>query len=287
MSSSARLRQAVALAREGRRVEARDMFLVLANEDPQNELVWIWLTGLVDSWEDKVIACENVLSINPANHRVRAYLSQLLARQDELPGEAVIAPSEVAFEAPVSWPPEPPAVQPPDPQDLSEQARLFEHEGRFTEAIAALSHLASQTRDSREFDHIYKEITRLEGLQRENIKFVAPATSIVRMAFGWPLLYLSLVLVQAGGKFFEYPSWYLWLGIPFVAAGSYLMALSEVNTRHSIWKALFPGQKSTGSAFARFMVGATGGLLVFFPHLLLLFDAALRMRNFQIPPYPF
>jgi len=263
------------------------MFLVLADEDPQNELVWIWLTGLVDSFQDKIIACQNVLTINPDNEKVRAYLRQLLAQQDVLPGEAVIAPSEVTFEAPVSWPPEPPAVQSPDPQDLPEQARLFEHEGRFTEAIATLSYLASQTRDSREFDRIYKEIIRLEGLQRDNIKFVAPATSIVRMAFGWPLLYLSLVLVQAGGKFFEYPSWYLWLGIPFVAAGSYLMALSEVNTRHSIWKALFPGQKSTGSAFARFMVGATGGLLVFFPHLLLLFDSALRMRNFQIPPYPF
>jgi hypothetical protein len=287
MSSSARLRQAVALAREGRRVEARDMFLVLADEDPHNELVWVWLTGLVDSFEDKIVACENVLSINPSNHRVRAYLSQLLARQDELPGEAVIAPSEVAFEAPVSWPPEPPVIQPPDPQDLSEQARLFEHEGQFTEAINALSRLASQTRDSREFDRIYKNITRLEDLQREKITFVAPATSIVRMAFGWPLLYFFLILVQAGGEFFAYPSWYLWLGIPFVAAGSYLMALSEVNARHPIWKTWFAGQKSTGTAFERFMVGATGGLLVLIPHLLLVFDSALRVRDFQIPPYPF
>lgn len=289
MTSSERLLEAVTLARAGRKFEARQMLLALTDEDPQNELAWIWLTGLVDSLEDKIIACENVLSINPANQKVRAYLSDLKARQAELQREedAAIQPA-LLWEPPVSRTFErPPVIPPPNPQDLLERARLFEQEGHFQEAVAALSHLATLTHDSREFDRIYKDIARLEYLQREKIAYVAPSASITRMAFGWPLLYFFLVLVQVGGRFFNYPAWYLWLGIPFVALGSYLMALSEVNARHPIWKTLFAGQKSSGSAFARFMVGGTGSLLVLIPHLLLVLDAALRMRDFQIPPYPY
>lgn len=287
MSSSGRLRQAVALAREGRRVEARDMFLVLANEDPQNELVWIWLTGLVDSFQDKIIACENVLTINPDNEKVRAYLRQLLAQQDVLPGEIHAASVDNAGDEANSHSIENYSAELSEPADLREQARLFEHEGRFAEALATLRTLASLTRDSREFDRIYREITRLERLQQERIKYVAPSTSILRMAFGWPLLYLCLVFVQAGGQFFSYPAWYLWLGIPFVAFGSYLIALSEVNIRHPIWKALFAEEKSTGSAFARFAAGAAGWLLILIPHLILVGDSILRLQSFQIPAYPF
>jgi hypothetical protein len=290
MSSSDRLRQAVALAREGRRVEARDLLLVLADEDPQNELVWIWLTGLVDSFEDKIIACENVLTINPSNERVRTYLRQLLAQQDEpdpFREQIKAAPRDAPVVESISPSPESLPGTLPGSGDLREQARQFEHEGRFGEALDAYRNLASQTRDSREFDRIYKEITRLESLQQEKIRYVAPSTSIARMAFGWPILYLSLIFIQAGGKFFSYPAWYLWLGVPFVAFGSYLIALSEVNARHPIWKALFAEKNSTGSAFARFMAGALGWLLILTPHLILIGDSLLRMRDFQIPPYPF
>jgi len=285
MSSADQLRQAVALARAGRKVEARDILLDLVDEDPHNEMAWIWLSGLVDTLDDKIIACENILTINPTNDRVRAYLSQLLEEQNQLirleAATQVVAPQADPV---VDIPPRSADTDPSVPSwDL---AKHQEMEGQFDRALETYRNLASLTKDSRQFDRIYKEITRLEGLQKERIAYVAPSSSIVRMAFGWPLLYLSLVVVQVGGKFFTYPAWYLWLGIPFVAFGSFLIALSEVNARHPIWKALFEEENSKGSGFARFMAGLMGWMLVVFPHLMLIGDSVLRLQNFQIPPIP-
>jgi hypothetical protein len=276
------------LARDGRKVEARDKLLVLVDEDPQNELAWTWLTGLVDSLDDKIIACENVLTINPANEMVRGYLQQLLSQQNELMSRQAQPVSTqndaLRFDPPPRNPELYPSFAEASPLELAKQ---YEQDGKFVEALDTYRTLATRTKDAREFDRIYKEITRLEGLQKEKIQYIAPSSSIVRMAFGWPLLYLSLVFVQAGGKFFAYPAWYLWLGVPFVAFGSFLIALSEVKARHPIWKALFDEENSTGSAFARFAAGAMGWLLVIFPHLLLVADSVVRMQHFQIPEMPF
>ena len=44
----------------------------------------MWLSGLVDLLEDRIIACENLLTINPANENVRAYLADLRRDQQAL-----------------------------------------------------------------------------------------------------------------------------------------------------------------------------------------------------------
>ena len=286
MSSAGQLRQAVALARAGRKVEARDILLAVVDEDPHNEMAWMWLSGLVDTLEDKIIACENILTINPSNDKVRAYLAQLLEEQNRL-ARLEAATQDAVPQTSLVADPLPPSVDLDSSTPSWDLAKHQEMEGQFDQALETYRNLASLTRDSRQFDRIYKEITRLEGLQKERIAYVAPSSSIVRMAFGWPLLYLSLVVVQVGGKFFTYPAWYLWLGIPFVAFGSFLIALSEVNARHPIWKALFEEENSKGSGFARFMAGLMGWMLVVIPHLMLIGDFLLRLRNFQIPPMPF
>lgn len=81
MSLSAEvLQRAIQAARAGRRTEARALLIELVEFDPQNEMAWMWLSGLVDSPEDQIIACENVLTINPANDKVRAHLAELRRR---------------------------------------------------------------------------------------------------------------------------------------------------------------------------------------------------------------
>lgn len=283
MSSSDQLRQAIAWAREGRKVEARNLLIEVVEGDPQNEMAWMWLSGLVDSLDDKVIACENILTINPSNDRVRAYLAQLLEEQNQMARlEEAAHPSALKLD-PVTEPPSRPDDPPFSDWDL---ARHQEMDGQFNQALETLRNLASRTKDPRQFDRIYKEIVRIEGLQNERIAYVAPTWSVVRMALGWPLLYLSLVLVQVGWTFFSYPAWYLWLGIPVVGFGSFLVALSEVNARNPLWKWLFQEENSRGSRFARSMAGASGWLLIVFPILALLGDAVARLQNFKIPAYP-
>src|SRR5512145_2458027 len=82
MSSAEVLQRAIQAARAGSREQARDLLIDLVETDPKNEMAWMWLSGLVDSLEDKIIACENVLTINPSNEKVRLYLTQLQKQQE-------------------------------------------------------------------------------------------------------------------------------------------------------------------------------------------------------------
>ncbi len=78
------LQQAIAFAKAGRREEARNLLLQVTEQDEMNETAWLWLSGVVDSDDDKAIALENVLAINPNNEWAKRGL-QSLGRS--LPGE--------------------------------------------------------------------------------------------------------------------------------------------------------------------------------------------------------
>ena len=100
------------------------------------------------------------------------------------------------------------------------------------------------------------------------------------------MLYLFLVLVQVGLKPFEHRAFLLWLCLPLVVVGSFLLSVSEVRSRHVFWQKLF-SEEGDGSNFARLVTAVAGWVLVILPHLLLLIDSIRRLQNFRIPPEPF
>ncbi len=79
------LQKGIALARAGRREEARNILLQVVEQDEQNESAWLWISGVVDTDDDKAIALENVLTLNPNNEWAKRGL-QLMGRP--LPGES-------------------------------------------------------------------------------------------------------------------------------------------------------------------------------------------------------
>jgi tetratricopeptide (TPR) repeat protein len=342
MSSSADLQRGIEAARAGRKLEARDLLLKVVEENPRNELAWIWLSVLVDSLEDKITACENVLTINPANEKVRAYLRTLQLKQEEsLQRRELNESQELLRQARTlaergdvtgalrladqatqrqndyedAWlliaELSPQATQRIEALEKAlainssnastrwslEQARAlrdhplqvaahFEQMGKFDEALKVYNEAASRTKDSREFDQIYRHIVRIEGLKNEKIAYVAPRSSIIRLSIGWPLLYFFLVLVQVGLNPFAHQAFLLWLCLPLVALGSFLLALSEIRSKHALWQKLF-SEEGDGSSFARLVIAMAGWMLVIFPHLLLLIDSVSRLQTFRIPPAPF
>ena len=78
------LQQGIALAKAGQREEARTILMQVVEQDERNESAWLWLSGVVDSDDDKAVALENVLTLNPDNEWARRGL-QMLGRP--LPGE--------------------------------------------------------------------------------------------------------------------------------------------------------------------------------------------------------
>jgi tetratricopeptide (TPR) repeat protein len=340
-SSREVLQRAIEAARAGRRGEARDVLIELVEVDPHNEMAWMWLSGLVDTLEDRIVACENVLTINPANAKVRDYLEKLqrqyeaglletnraaavellnrakaCAEQKDRPMALQLATQAVekredyeeawlliarvapdmdqrieALETAARLNPSNAKTSAAlerarylQANPMSAALRL-EQSGKYEDAIRVYEGLAGKAKTSQDFDHIYKQITRLEALRKENIRHVAPSSSIARLTFGWPVLYFSLAFVQMGLNPFKHPTFYSWLGLPLVIAGSFLLSLAEVRSDHIVWQKLF-AEQGEGSSFARLAAAAIGWFLILVPHLLLLLDSLSRLQNFRIPPMP-
>lgn len=277
------LRRGIEAARAGRKPEARELLMQVVDLDPRNEIAWGWLAGIVESLEDRIIACENVLTINPDNEKIRAYLSMLLKQKAQKQDGLEKQQPDInvsGSETPVSVP------RTDTKSSFLAQAEELEQQGKLEEAIQAYEALAGQTKDSQTFDHIFKQIGRLEALQKEKIHFVAPTSSLNRLTWTWPLLYFSFALVQMGFNPFAHSRFYLWPALPIVVLGSFLLALSEIHARHVIWEKLFM-EDGSGSDFARMVLAITGWIFVLIPFGLMLFDSLGRLHSFKIPPDPF
>jgi hypothetical protein len=164
-----------------------------------------------------------------------------------------------------------------------EEAKYLEQEGKFDEALMIYKVEAAKANDTGTFNEIYRKIVQIEQMQAEKIKFVSPYASIVRLSFVWPLLYLSLALVQVGLNPLNAPTSYLWFAFPWVVLGSYLIAVAEVRSRHKIWKRLFL-ENGDGTVFARLTLGAVGWFCVILPFVLILIDSLNRLSDFIVPP---
>ncbi len=289
MDSTDVLRRAVDLARAGKRVEARTILLDVVENDPRNEIAWMWLSGLVDSLDDQIIACENVLAINPANERVRLYLAELERRKGgQVYSVPVNAGNSSKGENPNSAPEQESSRDHEHAASVGADfaAEELEEAGQFEKALDAYRILASRTKDPREFDRIYNRIVRLERLLDEKIQHVKPSSSIARLSFTWPLLYLGMALIQVGLNPLANLVLYPWLGLPWVVLGGFLLAVSEVRSRHVLWQRIFL-EEGNGSDFSRMVAAAAGWFMIIVPHALLILDSLNRLRNFQIPPKPF
>ena len=71
------LTEGIARARAGERERARESLLRVVEHDERNAQAWLWLSGVVESLEDRRVALENVLAIEPENALARAGLDWL------------------------------------------------------------------------------------------------------------------------------------------------------------------------------------------------------------------
>lgn len=283
MDSRDLLNQAIQAARSGREMTACNLFQDVVRMDQNNETAWMWLSGLLDHLEDRIAACERVLSINPANRQVSAYMEKLLIEQNAARQKKVFELDEKvqqvrrhvedgkreealqqlqnilreedgsleawllfadlsagiddkvrAYEKIVQIDPSNASAL-----DMLKQHRYFQHnplelaayyeeEGKLDQALELYHVLAAGAGDGPEFERIYKNIVRLEDAKFENIRYIRPSFTILRLSVGLPLLYLLEVFIQEGLNPFRYPTPDLWIGIPLVAIGSFLLAVASI-----------------------------------------------------------
>jgi hypothetical protein len=90
------LGQSIATLNAGRKAEARNLLMQVVEQDERNEMAWLWLSGAVDTDENRRICLENVLAINPNNGVASRGLESLIAKEGVRPLSAGSPPASEA-----------------------------------------------------------------------------------------------------------------------------------------------------------------------------------------------
>ena len=102
MPSPPLLQQAIELYQAGQRGEARALLLKYVEIDPQDELAWLLLSNVVNDLDDRIVALENALVINPENNKAAKHLWRLKQKRNaaaHLPPESPAQRLEQAIKA--------------------------------------------------------------------------------------------------------------------------------------------------------------------------------------------
>ena len=98
------LDDAINAIRAGNREEGRQILEEVLETDESNEDVWLWLSSVVETDEDREICLENVLALNPDNVVARQYgvLKEKMhkGRDAPLPVSFLIDPDGIVRYAP-------------------------------------------------------------------------------------------------------------------------------------------------------------------------------------------
>jgi tetratricopeptide (TPR) repeat protein len=76
-SVQAWLREGITAVKKGDRIQGRELLEKVLAADERSEHAWLWLSGAVDSAEERQICLENVLAINPDNALAKKGLDKL------------------------------------------------------------------------------------------------------------------------------------------------------------------------------------------------------------------
>ena len=73
------LQEGILAAKRGDRATAHALLLQVVTAAEDNETAWLWLSGVTETWEERRICLENVLTLNPDNEVAERELAKLNA----------------------------------------------------------------------------------------------------------------------------------------------------------------------------------------------------------------
>lgn len=114
------LQLGIEAAREGNREEARNLFSLLTRQDPSNVQAWLWLAGVADGPDQRRVALEHVVELDPTNEMALKGLQAMGVK----PTTRLADASAPTIAAPVSAAPAPAEV----PADLPPARELTDEE---------------------------------------------------------------------------------------------------------------------------------------------------------------
>ncbi len=106
------LQLGIEAAREGNREEARNLFSLLTRQEPDNVQAWLWLAGVADGPDQRRVALEQVVALDPSNEMAQKGLQAMGAAPSARADERVVPPT-------VELPP----ASTPSTRDLTDEER--------------------------------------------------------------------------------------------------------------------------------------------------------------------
>lgn len=92
MTEDPKFQQAVELAREGNREQARELLQELVESNPEDAQAWLLMARLVDDDDEKRICLANVLQLDPSNEAAQKMLQNLEEKEARLKDQAEVVP---------------------------------------------------------------------------------------------------------------------------------------------------------------------------------------------------
>jgi tetratricopeptide (TPR) repeat protein len=245
--AAASLDRARELIKAGRREEAQKMLLEFVQQDELNAQAWWLLNDLVPDIRDKIVALENILTLNPQDEKAKTRLAQLRRMQQE-------------------------------PLAL---AAMYEERGEADLAIEAYLAALHDMRIPEDRRRINLQLEALQHRQRQpKLKATAPTLQVARLAAGPLSLFGLLVLIQSGLNplHLSLPDI---AGVLIVAAGSLALVVTSVRPFHPLWLVVFRDPPRDEERIVCWGLGLAGLLMVLVPLALLMMSAWERLGAYQ------
>ena len=202
---NALLQEGIALARNGQRDQAREIFEQVIQADDLNEMAWMWMATVLEHDAQRREALEIVLEINSANAEAREALNRLGGPRARHKAEAAQELAEriggedldeATFQPVAERPPEPPAPE-PEPE-IDPEAREAALDRKLIEAVhaEATTDAAAAEDDDAEAEDEAPDAEPAQVVEYIDFRAIDRRRRLERLArwLGWS----ALVLVGAG-----------------------------------------------------------------------------------------
>ncbi|MFQ6099988.1 MAG: hypothetical protein ACE5OS_01975 [Anaerolineae bacterium] len=169
------LQRGIAALKAGDKVQARRLLGRAIQTDPQDEQAWLWLSGAVESDQERLRCLNKALEINPASEAAKRGLAALQEKQASKPAKAA---------KPFPWVAEVPLAQPQPPQPVPatlDHSRTLDQlppeQRKALEGFSAL--IAQELASGRSRKEIVKRLVK-RGFPRKAVKQLVD--EVARMA---------------------------------------------------------------------------------------------------------
>ncbi len=88
------LQEGITAVKRGDKENGRKLLMEVLDIDDRNEKAWLWLSGAVESSEDRIICLENVLTINPDNKTAQKGLAKFTSADKPAEGTRIVVQRE-------------------------------------------------------------------------------------------------------------------------------------------------------------------------------------------------